>query len=189
MNQEILKLSLIILLFGFMTAGCQKDDIFELNVGDKNAVIQKEVNGIEFKFCLLNEAGEPATVFNEGENFTFQFSIKNNVSKEIYFDPTLMNTQGFCEVHDKYSSYGIPYIKPTYINLIMPTAIKKGDAVDISIKWLPDNNEWTIGPINFTKGNSVLLKKGKYYTEFTHKFDFDTVKTEKLTFKINFEIE
>ncbi len=83
MKQKILKLSTVILLFAFIGAGCQKDDIFELEIGDKDAVIVKEVDGVEFKFCLLNAQGEPATVFDEGENFTFTFSIKNNRKEQL----------------------------------------------------------------------------------------------------------
>ncbi len=46
MKCNILKLSTVILLFAFISAGCQKDDIFEIQIGDENAVIEHEVNGI-----------------------------------------------------------------------------------------------------------------------------------------------
>jgi len=32
----------------------------------------------------LHHSRETATVFNEGENFTFQFSIKNNLDENNY---------------------------------------------------------------------------------------------------------
>jgi hypothetical protein len=34
-------------------------------------------DGVEFKLCLLNEQGEPAVVFREGENFSFRFEMEN----------------------------------------------------------------------------------------------------------------
>ena len=159
-------------------------------IGDENAVILKEVDGIEFKFCLLNEAGEPATIFNEGENFTFQFSIKNNLDTTLYYDNSLFNEESFCEVKDCNRSFGIPYKKPVVIELIgkVTFGIPTGYTTERNIKWIPDDDIWTIGFISFKKDNDSFLSKGTYYTEFSHVFDFDTVRTDKLTFKINFEI-
>lgn len=192
MKPTILKLSAIFLLFAVLSAGCQKDeDLFELQIGDENAVIQKEIDGIEFKFCLLNEAGEPATIFNEGENFTFQLSIKNNTDTTLYYDNSVLNVDGFCEVKDDSRSFGSPYKKPVAIELIGKAAfgIPIGHSAEKSIKWIPNNDIWTIGYVSFMKDNDSSLSKGTYYTEFTHKFDFDTIQTDKLSFKINFEIK
>jgi hypothetical protein len=191
MKPKNLKLNCIVLLLFFMGASCQKDDIFELNIGDKNAVIVQEVNGIEFKFCLLNEQGEPATVFNEGENFTFQFVVKNNTDTTLYYDKTLLNANGFCEVKDNNKSFGMPYEKPVMFNLIGKTAfsIPIGHLSGEIIKWIPDNDTWVTGFASFKKSNNLYLSKGKYHSTFKHKFDFVTKKTKDLTFKINFEIK
>lgn len=191
MKPESLKLGTVILLIAFISAGCQKDDIFELNIGDENAVIEKERDGIEFKFCLLNEQGEPATVFNEDENFTFQFSVKNNTDTTIYFDNSLFNVNGFCEVHYNDKSVGMSFEKPVFMNLIGRAAFSiPGGATSGSIvKWIPDEEAWNSGFVYFNRSNVSYLSKGKYFTAFIHKFDFGTRKTEKLTFKINFEIK
>ena len=99
MKTKILKLSTVILFLLFIGASCQDDeDLFEIQIGDENAVIQKEIDGIEFKFCLLNDDGEPSTVFNEGENFTFQFSIKNNINDTLPF-----SDYGFYKLNDFYA--------------------------------------------------------------------------------------
>jgi hypothetical protein len=45
----------------------------------ENAVIQT-VDGIEFKFCLLNKDSVPATTFNEGEIFNYYVAVKNTTS-------------------------------------------------------------------------------------------------------------
>ncbi len=189
MIHQILKFSTVILLFAFISTGCQKDDVFELRAGDKNAVIVKEVDGIEFKFCLLNEQGEPATVFNEGENFTFSFSIKNNLDDYIYFDTSVFNVTGFFEVKNESGNFGIPYKKPTFDNLRIPEKITKGEIYGANIKWIPDNTELHLGVTNFFKSPTENLNKGTYYTEFSHGFNFKRIKTDKLTFKINFKIK
>ncbi|MFV0606891.1 MAG: hypothetical protein ACK5NK_13740, partial [Niabella sp.] len=59
----------------------------------------------------------------------------------------------------------------------------------ISIKWIPANDTWYLGGSYFIKANSQNLNTKEYYTEFKHAFDFKTVKTDKLTFKINFQIK
>ncbi len=88
MKTSIFKISAFILLLALVGAGCEKDDeqILEISPASKTAVIQKEVDGIEFKFCLLNEKGEPATVFKEGENFSFLFAMTNKSGKKLYLD-------------------------------------------------------------------------------------------------------
>jgi len=196
MKTNILKLSTLILpiIIGiaFISAGCQKDDdIFELQIGDENAVIVKEVDGIEFKFCLLNEQGEPATIFNEGENFTFQFSYKNNTEKRIFRDYTLLNENGFCEVRNLNKSFGMPYEKPVLEALVGKVAygILPNNSGGEYFDWIPQNDIWNRSFVTFKKRNDSFLTKGLYYTKFIHSFDFGSVKTDKLTFKINFEIK
>ena len=47
----------------------------------------EKINGIVCQLNLLNEQGVPATEFNQGENFTFYFQIKNETGKKLYYDP------------------------------------------------------------------------------------------------------
>ncbi len=65
MKCNTLKLSTVILLFAFISAGCQKDE-------------QIHNPEVEFVFKLLNDGSESKTVFNEGENFNFYFKIETN---------------------------------------------------------------------------------------------------------------
>jgi hypothetical protein len=55
----------VLILCGAIISGCEQDGLWEIFPFSENAVIQNEVDGIEFKFCLLNEAGEAATVFKK----------------------------------------------------------------------------------------------------------------------------
>jgi len=112
MKTALLKISFIFLLLSLMGAGCEKDEelLWEISPDSKTAVIQQEVDGIEFKFCLLNEKGEPATVFNEGENFTFQFSLKNNTKEAIpFYDYGFYVTNDFFSVRSERVNFGKPF--------------------------------------------------------------------------------
>ncbi len=185
MIHQILKFSTVILLFAFISTGCQKDDVFELRAGDKNAVIVKEVDGIEFKFCLLNEQGEPATVFNEGENFTFLFSIKNNTKEKVQASPMSLlpftYTKDFFAVKKRNKYYGKAYLYdfPEDYEPVFPEILS----------WLGPSKTYIISSPLCENRNDVSLKKGVYYTSFSNTFDFGSVKTDKLTFKINFKIK
>lgn len=81
---------LLLLLFSVvLSVSCEEydDDYFEISPYSRSAIIQKEVDGIEFKFCLFNESGEATTVINEGDNFTFHFSVTNRKYAKLCFDP------------------------------------------------------------------------------------------------------
>lgn len=74
--------------------GCSDDNeiVLEITPDSKNAVIQKEVDGIKFEFYLLNEEGISTTVFNEGENIIFSFSFKNNLQDTIIVSTDFIDT-------------------------------------------------------------------------------------------------
>ncbi len=198
MKPKILKLSTVVLLLLFIGASCQKDDFFELRIGDENAVIQQEVDGIEFKFCLLNEQGEPATVFNEGENFTFQFSIKNNTNKSLpFYDYGFYELNDFLAVKSDKETFGRPF------NLIgyNPTKelrwlhAEENNSYNFLVPWYDEREEWQLYWGNFESTKQPLLNKGRYYTQFAYAFSFGMpnkepeLVTDLIKFKINFEIK
>ena len=168
-----------------ISVGCQKDDdIFELEIGDKNAVIVKEVDGVEFKFCLLNEQGKPATIFNEGENFTFSFSIKNNRKEKLHANPDnfqFIYLKDFFAVKKRNKYYGKAYLYdfPEDYQPMFPAIMN----------WFAPSTTKVIDSPLFENTDEVSLRKGVYHTNFYYSFDFGSVKTDKLTFKINFEIK
>ncbi len=186
----ILKLSIALLLFAVVTTGCQKDDIFELYIGDEDVEIIHEVNGIEFKFCLLNEQGQPATVFNEGENFSFRFSIKNKTEESLnYNDRGFVFLKEFFEVNSKNKSYGKPYEIISRGQTKEMKYIHPGSKRSIQLPWSA-SKEFPIAGYSARGLNKNPLKPNNYYTEFSHKFVFGSnIKLEKLTFKINFKIQ
>lgn len=190
MKTKILKLCLIILSFSLLGMGCEKDDdLLELQVGVEKCLI-KEVDGVEFKFCLLNEQGNPATIFSEGENFTFLFAVKNNLDTTIFWDNSLFFASGFCEVKEEKNSVGTPFIILGIAEIGQVAFSIPPDVTSIwEVFWVPDESEWTKGFVSYKRNNLQYLPKGKYYTKFSHKFDLGPVETQVLTFKINFEIK
>jgi len=191
MKIKIFKLSLIALLFSLISAGCQKDDIFELDIGDENAVIQKEIDGIEFKFCLLNEQGEPSTIFDEGENFTFQFSIKNKTGENLIFhDYSFYEDTDFFSVHNSTQNFGRPFELLTgYLTSNEMRYIHDEMSSSFTCRWQENRDKFFAMHGAFKGLNKMPLENGKYITNFTHNFHFGNVETGKLTFKINFKIK
>ena len=192
MKTEVIKLSTILLLLAFIPAGCQDDeDLFEIQIGGKNAVIQKEIEGIEFKFCLLTEEGEPSTVFNEGENFTFQFSIKNNTGESLIFhDYGFYVNDDFFSVQNRTQNFGRPFEFLTgYLTSNEMRYIHDGISCSFICPWQDNRDEFFAMYGAFKGLNKMTLKNGKYVTKFTHNFQFGDVETGSLTFKINFEIK
>ncbi|HDR50070.1 MAG TPA: hypothetical protein ENN90_00415 [Mariniphaga anaerophila] len=200
MKIKIFNLSVIILLLSFISAGCQKDDIFELDIGDENAVILKEIDGIEFKFCLLNEQGKPATVFDEGENFTFLFAIKNNRSESLpFYDYGYYELNDFLAVKSNGKSHGRPFIFKGYSTTLELKWLRSEVSDDLSYKfmvpWHDERDEWQLYWGFFESTKQPFLEKGEYYTQFVYNFSFGLpdkepkLETGLISFKINFKIK
>ena len=197
MKPTILKLSAMLLLFATLGAGCQKDDeLFEIQIGDKNAVIQKEVDGIEFKFCLLNEAGEPATVFNEGENFTFQFSFTNHTTDTIIVLYDFVNDdffRVFSITNQEKQDLGKPYtsIWCEFVGIPMYYKLKPTETGGLQCPWV-FNVEQDTSPFCVSESKDYL-QIGRYSTNFSLHFSYKIEESEHTIrnkdFKINFEIK
>lgn len=192
----LLLLPLCVVLLG---AGCGQDDnnLWEISPYSKSAVIQKEVKGIEFKFCLLNEKGEPSTVFKEGENFSFFFSATNNRDQKLYFYPDFAysNENAFCRI---YNSEGQDVGKPYFFKGadkigIGAYPLNVGENCTFEQQWRDERDSlwrWRYG--YYESAKQELLTKGSYYSGFNQRFEFsgDThFNTDTIDFKINFLIE
>lgn len=176
-------------------SGCQ-DDIFEIKIGDENAVIQQEVNNIGFEFCLLNEQGEPATVFKEGENFTFQFLIKNNRTESLpFYDYGFYTSTDFFTVRSNRENYGKPFDFLHFSMTKEARFIFPQSYVGFTVPWHEERNEFRMMHGYFEGLNKPYRKKGKYFTRFSYNFTFGMpdkkpkIEPGMLHFKINFEIE
>lgn len=200
MKTTLLKISFIFLFLSLMGAGCEKDDelLWEISPDSETAVIQKEVDGIEFKFCLLNEQGEPATVFNEGENFTFQFAIKNNRTESLpFYDYGYYELDDFLAVKSDGEHYGQPFRFKAYNPTKELRWLLSGDyySYNFMVPWHDERDEWQLLWGFFESARQPYLEKGTYHTQFAYKFSFGMsnkepeLETGLITFKINFEIK
>lgn len=171
--------------------------LWEISPDSKTAVIQQKVDGIEFKFCLLNEQGEPATVFKEGENFSFFFSATNKSKRKLYFDPGFAYSKDidFCKVYNSESeNLGKPYNVISKVDLgpgAYPFEI--GKSYIFQQPW-SDTREstWDWQYCLYESTKKEMLTLGSYYTEFKYKFKHAgdiPIQTDTLSFKIKFKIQ
>ena len=210
----------IIQIFYLFTAlavtvmSCQKEPIepvTELAIDSEQKVVAVEKNGIGIEFCLLNEKGEPATVFNEGENFRFRLAITNNVEPDtaMYIESDfLRNPSLFMVFSSADDTIGQPAEWHGMLKISDVTnQIKLDEKWDFEIPWreirgtevpFDHHNLIRVFQHYFMGLNRQVLSKGKYYTKFMQQFylgrylphpQSESVYTDTLTLKINFEIK
>jgi len=197
MKNAILKISFIFLSLSIMGVGCEKEDelLWEISPDSKTAVIQKEVDGIEFKFCLLNEEGEPATVFNEGENFAFNFSFKNKMQDTIVVTTEFISSNFFKVYRSQDNNdMGKPWTGVWCNYSLAPQEINSApsNTKQLYCPWILTQDTAPEYPLCMSESKDYLAK-GKYETFFDLDFHFTMGEKKKIidniTFKINFEIK
>ena len=198
MKTTCFKISFVILLISSIFAGCKKEEVILMEISPEsiNTVIDKEINGVAFKFCLLTDAGEPTTIFNEGENFTLQFSIQNKTKESLpFYDYGYYITTDFFAVKSAKADFGKPFkfidfSSTKELRWILPEGYS-----NFIIPWKNEKNEFQAMHGLFEGLKQPYLVKGKYYTQFTYNFTFGDpnkkpdIETGLLTFRINFEIK
>ncbi|MBA7535528.1 hypothetical protein ES705_27786 [subsurface metagenome] len=205
---------LFLTVFTVTVMSCQKDSIepvMELTIDSKQKVLTVEKNGVGIEFCLLNENGEPATVFYEGENFRFHMAIKNNVEPDtaMYIVSDFLINPGLFRVFSNtVDTIGKPvdFLAADLISL-KANKIKQGEKWVMEIPWHETRGSeapfdyhnliWFLHHY-FIGLNQPPLSKGTYYTKFTQQFclgkylphpQSESVCTDTLQLKINFEIK
>jgi len=180
-------------------AGCGQDDnnLWEISPYSKSSVIQKEVNGIEFKFCLLNEKGEPATVFKEGENFSFRFSIKNLNDDTITVTTEFISDDFFRVYHLTSNSLidmGKPWTGVWCEYSLTPHEFEMEPSIEkqFNCPWVLTDDNAPDYPICMDESKNYLTI-GEYSTSFNLNFHYRIGDKESIIdnakFKINFEIQ
>ena len=208
---------LFLIVFTVMVTSCQKEPlepIMELQIDSKQKVLTVEKNGVGIECCLLNEQREPATVFNEGENFKFHLTIINNVEPDtaMFIVSDFLRNPGLFTV---FSNRGNKIGKPInwYIMDLRSDAANEigyNNTWDMKIPWhetrgteepFDTENLIIVFQHYFIGLNQQPLSKGKYYTRLNQVSclgryydspDFNEVPfvcTDTLIFKINFEIK
>ncbi len=189
MRNNLLKICLLIFSLGFICTGCSKTELLELKNGSEEAIIEYDVDGLHFTFCLLDEDSIPSTSFKEGENFRLYFAIKNNTNDHLEFnDYGFYHLNDFLAVKSAVRNYGKPFefVRPSLTEEIR--YILLGGYALFSVNW-HENREEFYAMHGYFKGlEKPFLEKGKYHTQFTYKYKIGHITTPKLTFRINFEI-
>ncbi|MBA7534628.1 hypothetical protein ES705_26877 [subsurface metagenome] len=212
MKKIIQKFYLFLTVFTVTVMSCQKDSIepvMELTIDSKQKVLTVEKNGVGIEFCLLNENGEPATIFNEGEDFRFHLAITNNVEPDTaMYMPICLDCGGY--IPDKFyvmNAQGDTIGRPFYFRGIVYIktqcpVINKWDSFILDIPWTESRENWYICTLIAHGSKNKLLPKGEYYTSFVHKFCLNFLSlppisekpdeficTDNISFKINFKIK
>jgi len=190
---RIIVFILLVLLTG---SGCQKEDelFWEISPTSESSVIQKAVNGIEFKFCLLNEKGEPSTVFRKGENFSFVFSFKNKMLDTIVITTEFISSNFFrvYRLQDNFDM-GKPWTGAWCEFSGAPQEFRLSPETENTIKcpWVVTETEKADYPLCAGESKSYL-GKGEYYSNLDLDFHFTVAGKERVidnvSFKINFKI-
>jgi hypothetical protein len=188
-------ITLNLLLFLFIGASCDKE--WEISPTSRTNIIEKEIDSIGFKFCLQDESDEASTVFKEGENFSFYFSVTNKTSRKLYFNPdyAYSDKNGFCMVYSADNKYiGIPFLfKGEDLAGAIGDPFEPNESRIFKQLWKDDRDSmwrWKSGYYEST--HQEHLTKGSYFTEFKYSFKFKgepTIETGEIGFKINFKIQ
>ncbi|TAL65036.1 MAG: hypothetical protein EPN88_10120 [Bacteroidetes bacterium] len=192
------KTSLIILMLCLMGTGCKKSNgpptLLEITPESASAIIQNETKQIEFKFCLINKDGQSATVFNEGEDFTFSFSFKNNGTDTIIVTTEFINTDFFrvfslennIDVGKPWTGIWCQFSLSPHTITLPPSYLEK-----LTCPWILTENNTPVYPLCMGESKEPLMK-GEYNTFID--LDFHFSRNGKLTiinqlkFKINFKV-
>ena len=177
---------LFLTVFPLMVTSCQKEPLesaTELTINGEHKVITVEKNGVGIEFCLLNEQGQPATVFNEGEDFKFHLAIINNVEPDtaMYIVSHFLSNSGLFRVYSRNGH-----------TIGQPAEWHGMDKISDGINQIKQGKEWVMEfPWHETRGTEVPynadndirvlqhyfmglnrqpLSNGKYYTKFTQQF-------------------
>lgn len=198
MKKIVGKTSLIILMLCFIGTGCRKRNepisVLEINPQSESAIIQNETNQIDFKFCLLNEEGIPATTFNAGENFTFDFSFKNNYQDTITVTSEFINSDFFRVFNSKDNiDKGKPWtgIWCEFSGIPQEFILKPFNSIQLRCPWILYENNSPDYPLCMGESKEPLLK-GEYYTiidlDFHYSINGEVKIINNLKLKINFLI-
>lgn len=153
---------------------------------------------IEVKYNLLDEQGNPASQFKQGETFTFSLSLANNSSDSLFLDNSFLNeSTGLCSVYDeKGNLIGTPLIfkGAMIVESNAHPFFGKYSIYNLLVPWNDSRTSWSTLHRNFKGASMQCLPKGKYYTVFKHRFCFDrnsekpSLCLEPVDIRIDFEV-
>lgn len=196
--KNITKLLIFLAIFICSTCNENEDDLpiyVEVNLNSPVPIAEISSQRILFSYFLSDEEGTAKTKFNQGENFVFNFAIKNEDDKYLCIVNDFLLNKSLCAVkNDKililspFEFLGREKIGSAAHQLL------PGNEYQLKVPWSDPRDKWTSLHCEFTSNHRDLLPKGDYYTSFSQTFCFDRADgngsfcTVNITFKINFQI-
>lgn len=169
--------------------------ILEISPDNGQTAIRKDVDGIVFNFCLLNEEGKSATIFEKKENIIFSFLIENNLGCDISV-PTNFIDSTFYRVYRQIDNadMGKPWtgLWCEYSMANKKVEIASSETYSFVCPWILTKDHQPDYPICMSESKDYL-SSGNYYTIICLDFQYFQESEQKtinnMIFKINFKVQ
>jgi len=193
------KTILSILVLTLLSVGCDKNNdlpiLLEINPDSDETVIKYFTKQIEFELCILNKDGQPATVFNKVDNFTFSFSFKNISSDQIIVTTEFINSDFFnVYLAQNKTNIGKPWtgLWCEFSGLPQEIKVNSQSIGKIRCPWILDKNNTPDYPLCMAQ-SKASLNIGDYYTildlDFHYSINGKTNIINNIKFKIFFKVK
>jgi hypothetical protein len=178
MKKVIVVTRVLLFMLCMLALACKKEEPFDPEM--------------DFKLRLLNDKGEEATVFKEGEKFSLSFLIINKINETRFFYPDqLANDSELFRIFRTTDSFdfGQPY--EVIVCTGQKMSIQSGQSLEFKVPWNSDSA--TVRSFCTENIKKRDLKKGVYNTRFARTLSIGTLEnsriTKKLDLLVNFEIK
>ena len=174
-----------------------QEDVTDPNekTGEPDDMGTPDVNdSIRFDYRLLNEKGEEATEFNEGENIVFDLTVYNDGNDEVTLDKEEIDL--VCSATRVYTKDGLYYGSPwDDINIIdIPERmywiiIDANGQKHWSYPWTYNKDYVVNAPLGSWELGQMSIKdplsKGNYYAELNFRFrEIDKTISKRIDFRV-----
>ena len=187
-----------ILLMVFVSLPVMDNSQFLLNNIEGKSKKSNRKAEVEINYSLLNKQGQTSNIFKEGEDIAFSLTLMNNSGDSLYLDNSfLADGSGFCAVYTQDNelvgqpfSYGGAQIVSSDNHPFFGNQRE----FTLEIPWKDSRSFWSTLHYNFKGLKQNALPKGKYYTNFKHRFCFDRTSQrpslclEPVNIRIDFEV-
>jgi hypothetical protein len=186
---NLIKFAFMVLCLGMISCAQMNEDAGMVGLADTEMPAGEETgfvhtvrkDGVEFRLSLLNEQGEPANVFREGENFSLHFEMENLKEGDgrQYFAQLFGDMYVGAGLGEVFSSAGERVANfftegEACLKILASYPFDKKNRLAVTFPWKDSQNgEWAMYLLCNFKGNpSYVLPKGAYSTGFTHTFEY-----------------
>jgi hypothetical protein len=197
MKTKILVQAGILLLLLFLEVSCEKDQdarLLQIYPKENNSIIYSE-SDIAFRFCILNQEGDPSTILKYGENFTLYFSFTNKMQDTIFVTTEFIDSNFFrifnfirnVDMGKPWTGIWCQFSLEPHIIILAPNKTK-----ELKCPWILKEDNKPDYPLCMSESKE-FLPSGEYFTNINLNFHFSEGASEYILndtcLKINFKIE